>query len=97
MHIAYLEHFGITEDGKNFLYDKEELEAYKKAINDKVLLHRKHGFYEQSILYLEHSCIRKVFPINDKVPELLLYLFVFPTAEVFRTIWKKALCSMVLR
>lgn len=23
-HIAYLEHFGITEDGKNFLYDKEE-------------------------------------------------------------------------
>ena len=41
-HIAYLEHFGITEDGKNFLYDKEELEAYKKAINDKVLLHRKH-------------------------------------------------------
>ena len=35
-HIAYLEHFGITEDGKNFLYDKEELEAYKKAINDKV-------------------------------------------------------------
>lgn len=41
-HLAYLEHFGITEDGQNFLYDKEELEAYKKAINDKVLLHRKH-------------------------------------------------------
>lgn len=41
-HTAYIEHFGITEDGKNFLYDEEELEAYKKAVNDKILLHRRH-------------------------------------------------------
>ena len=41
--IAYIEHFGITEDGKNFLYDEEELETYKKAINDKVILHRQHN------------------------------------------------------
>lgn len=42
-HIAYIEHFGITEEGKNFLYDEDELAAYKKAINDKIQLHRKHG------------------------------------------------------
>lgn len=42
-HIAYIEHFGITEDGKNFLYDEEELAAYRKAINDKICLHRDHG------------------------------------------------------
>ncbi len=42
-HTAYIEHFGITEDGKNFLYDEEELAAYKKAVHDKILLHRQHG------------------------------------------------------
>lgn len=40
---AYIEHFGITQDGKNNRYSNDELEAYKKAINDKVTLHRTHG------------------------------------------------------
>lgn len=40
--VAYIEHFGITQDGKNNRYTDEELERYKHAINDKVLLHRKH-------------------------------------------------------
>lgn len=40
---AYIEHFGITEDGKNDRYSEEELEKYKKAVNDKVSLHRRHG------------------------------------------------------
>lgn len=40
--ISYLEHFGITEDGRNNRYTVEQLEKYKAAINDKVLLHRKH-------------------------------------------------------
>lgn len=42
-HTAYMEHFGITEDGKNFLYDEETLVAYRKAVNDKISLHRQHG------------------------------------------------------
>ncbi|MDD3417879.1 MAG: UvrD-helicase domain-containing protein, partial [Lachnospiraceae bacterium] len=41
--IAYIEHFGITEDGKNDRFSDKEVEAYKKAVNDKVALHRKHG------------------------------------------------------
>ncbi len=40
---AYLEHFGITEDGVNSRYTQDELNKYKKAVNDKVLLHRRHG------------------------------------------------------
>lgn len=40
--IAYIEHFGITEDGRNNRYSQEELNRYKKAVNDKVKLHRKH-------------------------------------------------------
>ena len=39
---AYLEHFGVTEDGRNDRYSVDELETYKKAVRDKILLHRKH-------------------------------------------------------
>ncbi len=41
--VAYIEHFGITEDGKNDCYSEEEIVRYKKAVNDKILLHRQHG------------------------------------------------------
>lgn len=41
--VAYLEHFGITEDGRNNRYSTEQLQKYKDAINDKVLLHRQHN------------------------------------------------------
>lgn len=41
--LAYIEHFGITEDGRNDRYSPDELAAYKKAVNDKVKLHRQHG------------------------------------------------------
>lgn len=45
---AYLEHFDITEDGKNDRFSEVELQAYKKAVNDKIKLHRQHG---TSLLY----------------------------------------------
>lgn len=41
--IAYIEHFGITEDGHHSFYSPEELLKYKKEINDKITLHRQHG------------------------------------------------------
>lgn len=40
---AYIEHFGITEDGRNNRYSQDEINSYKKAINDKIKLHRQHG------------------------------------------------------
>lgn len=41
--VAYIEHFGITEDGRNNRYTKEQLTIYKREINNKVILHRQHG------------------------------------------------------
>ena len=40
--VAYLEHFGITEEGKNSRYNEEQLSRYKQEVNDKVKLHKKH-------------------------------------------------------
>ncbi len=40
---AYIEHFGITEDGKNSRYSDVEIARYKQAVNDKIKLHRNHG------------------------------------------------------
>lgn len=40
--VAYIEHFGITQDGKNSRYTKEQLYKYKKEVNDKIQLHRQH-------------------------------------------------------
>ena len=39
----YLEHFGITEAGTHSRYNSEQLEKYKKEVNDKIRLHREHG------------------------------------------------------
>ena len=41
--IAYIEHFGITQSGNNDMYSKEQLDKYKKSVNDKIMLHRQHG------------------------------------------------------
>lgn len=79
-HTAYIEHFGVTEDGKNFLYDEEELEAYKKAVTNKILLHRKHGtelIYtfssyndKRSIsAHLEENLIKHGFVLNRRPNE----------------------------
>lgn len=40
---AYIEHFGVTENGFSNRYTPEELKKYNKAICDKVAIHRQHG------------------------------------------------------
>lgn len=57
--VAYIEHFGITQDGRNNRYSEDRLRAYKKAINDKIRLHRQHGttlIYTFSE-YLDHKTL----------------------------------------
>lgn len=39
----YLEHFGIHEDGTSNYLSEEELEKYKKSVNDKIKLHKRYG------------------------------------------------------
>ena len=51
---AYIEHFGITQSGCSNRYDSEELEKYKKAVHDKVDLHKQHG---TTLLYTFSSFI----------------------------------------
>lgn len=41
--VAYIEHFGVTEDGYNNRFTEEELARYKNSVNEKVKLHREHG------------------------------------------------------
>lgn len=41
--VSYIEHFGITQAGKNNRFSEDQLASYKKAINDKIALHKKHG------------------------------------------------------
>ncbi|MBQ3605052.1 MAG: UvrD-helicase domain-containing protein [Muribaculaceae bacterium] len=75
--VAYIEHFGITEDGHNNRFSKDELSKYKKQINDKVKLHRKHNTtliytfskYNDGISFLEHlreQLIKNGFILNKR-------------------------------
>ena len=41
--VAYIEHFGISQDGKNNRFSDDQLTAYKNCINQKIELHQKHG------------------------------------------------------
>ncbi len=60
--IAYIEHFGITEDGKNNHYDEKTLDKYKNAIKEKIELHKQHhtnliytySKYKDNRFLLEH-------------------------------------------
>lgn len=60
--VVYLEHFGITESGTHKFYSIDELEKYKKAINDKINIHKTHGTkliytfsqYNDGQDYIEH-------------------------------------------
>lgn len=61
--IIYLEHFGLTENGENDRYNQEEIERYKRAVNDKVVLHKTHG---TKLIYTFSS-------YNDKRP-LIVHL-----------------------
>ena len=40
---VYLEHFGLSEEGVNHRFSKEETNTYKQHIRDKIFLHRQHG------------------------------------------------------
>lgn len=89
--VSYIEHFGITEDGRNNRYNESELAKYKARINEKVLLHKKH---HTSLIYtfsqfndgrdiLEHlkeQLIEKGYVLSTKSVEDI-YKKILKTAE----------------
>ncbi len=83
---TYIEHFGITEDGRSTRYTEQELSRYKSRINDKVRLHRQHhtdliytfSIYNDGRDYLEHlreSLEQRGFQLNKR-----------PAGEVYKKI-----------
>lgn len=64
---AYIEHFGITEDGNSNRFSEDELATYKKAINDKILLHKKHA----TTLIYTFSSFKDGRSITDHLKEKL--------------------------
>jgi len=74
---TYIEHFGISQDGKNCRFSDDELALYKKRVNDKIILHKTHGTsliytfsnYNDKRTLLEHleeELINKGFEIKPR-------------------------------
>lgn len=76
-HVAYLEHYGITEVGRSSIYTPEQLSKYKKSIQDKRVIHKRHGttlletwsfYYDKRSLFehLEEILIKEGFVLNPR-------------------------------
>ena len=65
--VAYIEHFGVSEDGENNRYSADELASYKRAVNEKIMLHRKHG----TTLMYTFSSYNDGKPITEHLKEQL--------------------------
>ena len=77
---TYIEHFGINQNGTNSLYSQQDLDKYKKRINDKILLHRKHktdliytfSKYNDGTDYLAHlkeELVARGYELNKRASE----------------------------
>ena len=64
---VYLEHFGITEDGKNDRYSQDQLMVYLQAIEEKIQFHKKHG----TRLIYTYSQYKDGRPLREHLAELL--------------------------
>ncbi len=84
--VVYLEHFGITQDGKNNRYKKEQLNKYKQEVNDKVKLHKEHG---TDLIYTFSGYNDNRDLLEHLREELLEHGFILnprPSQEVFKKI-----------
>ena len=60
--VIYIEHFGITQDGRNNRYNTAQIAKYKREVNDKIKLHKDHATdliftfsaYNDGRSFLEH-------------------------------------------
>lgn len=85
--VSYIEHFGITEDGRNNRFSETELKKYKQRINDKVILHRKH----QTDLLYTFSLFNDGRDLLDHLKEQLLAKGYLLNAKPVEEIYKKIL------
>lgn len=75
--VAYIEHFGITEEGNNGRYSETELLCYKNAVKEKIMLHKQHGtdlIYTFSaykdkrelLVHLEEELLKRGFELKPR-------------------------------
>lgn len=86
----YLEHFGISEDGKNNRFTDEELNKYKKTINEKITLHRQH---KTELIYTFSKYNDGIDLIKHLEKELIKVGITFDTKndiEIYKKIAKNA-------
>lgn len=104
--VAYIEHFGITEDGRNNRYTKEQLTIYKKEINDKVLLHRQHGtdlIYTFSayndgrnlLVHLQDELIKHGFELKKRPSKEVFEKIVSTEENKYITRLVKLMCTFI--
>jgi len=76
---CYIEHFGITEDGKSSIYTAKQLSTYMKGIELKKMLHKKHqtplittySTYNDGkplLKHLENELVKNGFVLTPKEP-----------------------------
>lgn len=86
----YLEHFGISEDGKNNRFTDEELNKYKKTINEKISLHKQH---KTKLIYTFSKYNDGIDLIKHLEKELIKVGITFDTkndVEIYKKIAKNA-------
>lgn len=66
--VAYLEHFGVSEDGKSDRFTEGELERYKKNAVEKAKLHKRYG----TLLLYTYSRYLDNRPLLEHLEEILL-------------------------
>ncbi len=102
----YIEHFGISESGNNNLYSEEELAKYKKRINDKITLHRKHktdlaytfSRYNDGrdmLIHLKEQLIAKGFDLVKRPDEQVYKMIVESAESKYITRLTMLLCNFI--
>ncbi len=103
---SYIEHFGITEDGKNNRYSQEELDKYKSIVNKKILLHRQHKtdlIYtfskykdKRSLLsHLEEELVKRGYTLNKRNSEEIYKQLIDKQESKYITKLTLFICSFI--
>ncbi len=103
---SYIEHFGITEDGKNNRYSQEELDKYKSIVNKKILLHRQHKtdlIYtfskykdKRSLLsHLEEELVKRGYTLNKRNSKEIYKQLIYEQESKYITKLTLFICSFI--
>lgn len=97
---AYIEHYGLTEDMKSFVFSPQELARYQKSISDKRRLHNANktklvetwSFYNDRRTLMDHlkdALISNGFVLNPRDPDEV-YRKIVETGKdkyIFKLVW----------